>query len=73
MPTAMTAKKKNGSPDDKKNDKKNDKKILEPGEQEKQLKKSVNFPIVGIGASAGGLETLNAFFPLCRLTAILHL
>ena len=24
------------------------------------------FPIVGIGASAGGLETLGAFFPTCR-------
>ena len=50
----MSAKKKNGSP--------NDKKELESGEQEKQLKKSISFPIVGIGASAGGLETLNVFF-----------
>jgi len=54
--TTMSAKKKNGPP--------NGKKILEPGEQEKQLKKSISFPIVGIGASAGGLETLNAFFSI---------
>jgi two-component system CheB/CheR fusion protein len=52
----MTAKKKNGSP--------NDKELLESGEQEKKLKKSIHFPIVGIGASAGGLETLNAFFSI---------
>ncbi|MBA3013171.1 MAG: PAS domain-containing protein [Proteobacteria bacterium] len=52
----MSAKKKNGSP--------NDKKKLKPGEPEKQLKKSISFPIVGIGASAGGLETLNAFFSI---------
>ncbi len=50
----MSAKKKNGPP--------NNKKELESGEQEKQLKKSISFPIVGIGASAGGLETLNVFF-----------
>ena len=56
----MTTKKKNGSP----NDKKIDKKILEPGEQEKKFKKNISFPIVGIGASAGGLETLNAFFSI---------
>jgi two-component system CheB/CheR fusion protein len=31
-------------------------------EDEKNSKKLTNFPIVGIGASAGGLETLEAFF-----------
>jgi len=30
--------------------------------QEKNTRESVSFPIVGIGASAGGLETLEAFF-----------
>ncbi|MFH2044180.1 MAG: chemotaxis protein CheB [Pseudomonadota bacterium] len=32
--------------------------------QKKKPKKSISFPIVGIGASAGGLETLNAFFSI---------
>ncbi|MCF8080956.1 MAG: hypothetical protein K9K88_16885 [Desulfobacterales bacterium] len=35
---------------------------LKKGKQEKEPKEGVSFPIVGIGASAGGLETLNAFF-----------
>ncbi|MFH2059436.1 MAG: chemotaxis protein CheB [Pseudomonadota bacterium] len=52
----MSAKKKNGTT--------NNKKILEPKEQGKDLKKSISFPIVGIGASAGGLETLNIFFSI---------
>ena len=52
----MTTKKKNGPP--------NDKNFLKSDEQEKQLKKSSNLPIVGIGASAGGLETLNVFFSI---------
>ncbi len=52
----MSAKKKNGPADNKKN--------LETGKQEKDLKKSISFPIVGIGASAGGLETLNVFFSI---------
>ena len=35
---------------------------LKKGNQEKEPKETVGFPIVGIGASAGGLETLNIFF-----------
>ena len=35
---------------------------MKKGKQEKIPKESDGFPIVGIGASAGGLETLNAFF-----------
>ncbi|MBN2439600.1 MAG: PAS domain-containing protein, partial [Deltaproteobacteria bacterium] len=35
---------------------------MKKGKQEKEPKEGVSFPIVGIGASAGGLETLNAFF-----------
>lgn len=52
----MSEKKENGSP--------NDKKISEPSVPKKQLKKSTSFPIVGIGASAGGLENLNTFFSI---------
>jgi len=32
--------------------------------QEKKPEEGIIFPIVGIGASAGGLETLNAFFTI---------
>jgi two-component system CheB/CheR fusion protein len=32
--------------------------------REKRLKEGIGLPIVGIGASAGGLETLNAFFSI---------
>lgn len=39
-------------------------KSLEPVEQEKKIKKNDSFTIVGMGASAGGLETLNAFFSI---------
>ena len=28
---------------------------------------SLDFPVVGIGASAGGLEALKQFLPLCHL------
>ncbi|MBN1930299.1 MAG: PAS domain-containing protein [Desulfobacterales bacterium] len=35
---------------------------LKKVKQEKKPKKTDKFPIVGIGASAGGLETLNVFF-----------
>ncbi len=38
--------------------------FLKKGNQEKKSKKGIGFPIVGIGASAGGLETLNAFFTI---------
>jgi two-component system CheB/CheR fusion protein len=37
---------------------------LKKVKQEEKPKESINFPIVGIGASAGGLETLNAFFSI---------
>ena len=36
--------------------------LMKKVEQKKEPKESVSFPIVGIGASAGGLETLNTFF-----------
>ncbi|SDU06140.1 chemotaxis protein CheB [Desulfobacula phenolica] len=39
-------------------------KFLETVDQEKKIKKSDRFFIVGIGASAGGLETLNVFFSI---------
>ena len=35
---------------------------LEKVEQEEKPRNGIPFPIVGIGASAGGLETLNFFF-----------
>ena len=35
---------------------------LKISEQKKNTKEGISFPIVGIGASAGGLETLEAFF-----------
>ena len=38
--------------------------FLQKVNQEKKPKKGIGFPIVGIGASAGGLETLNAFFSI---------
>ena len=38
--------------------------FLKKGNQEKKPKKGIGFPIVGIGASAGGLETLNALFSI---------
>ena len=50
----MTTKKKKPSPVKKISAKKS--------KADKKSDKDVNFPIVGIGASAGGLETLNAFF-----------
>ena len=37
---------------------------LKKVEQEKKPGDAAGFPIVGIGASAGGLETLNAFFSI---------
>lgn len=37
---------------------------LKKVKQEKKPKEVKSFPIVGIGASAGGLETLNAFFSI---------
>ncbi|MCG6881464.1 MAG: PAS domain-containing protein [Deltaproteobacteria bacterium] len=37
-------------------------KVLKKVTQEKKPKKGIDFPVVGIGASAGGLETLNVFF-----------
>ena len=37
--------------------------------QEKKPGDAGSFPIVGIGASAGGLETLNLFFSAMPLTA----
>ena len=40
------------------------KKSLKKVKQEKNSKEGIRFPIVGIGASAGGLETLNAFFSI---------
>ena len=40
------------------------KKPLKKVKQEKKTKEGIRFPIVGIGASAGGLETLNAFFSI---------
>jgi two-component system CheB/CheR fusion protein len=52
----MTTKKKKPSPVKKISAKKS--------KADKKSDKDVNFPIVGIGASAGGLETLNAFFSI---------
>ncbi len=40
------------------------KKSLKKAKQEKKPREGIPFPIVGIGASAGGLETLNAFFSI---------
>ncbi len=37
------------------------KKLAKKSKADKKSDKDVKFPIVGIGASAGGLETLNAF------------
>ena len=52
----MPTKKKKAPPS-----KKNSLKMVE---QEKKPKEGISFPVVGIGASAGGLETLNAFFSI---------
>jgi two-component system CheB/CheR fusion protein len=52
----MQTKKKKASPVKKISAKKN--------KSDKKSDKDVKFPIVGIGASAGGLETLNAFFSI---------
>jgi two-component system CheB/CheR fusion protein len=35
---------------------------LKKDASKKKIEKNINFPIIGIGASAGGLETLDAFF-----------
>ncbi|MFC1841217.1 chemotaxis protein CheB [Thermodesulfobacteriota bacterium] len=40
------------------------KKSLKKVKQEKKPREGIRFPIVGIGASAGGLETLKAFFSI---------
>ncbi len=37
---------------------------LKKTKQKKKPEQGISFPIVGIGASAGGLETLNAFFSI---------
>jgi len=37
---------------------------LKKVKQEKKPKEVISCPIVGIGASAGGLETLNVFFSI---------
>jgi len=52
----MPTKKKNAAPAEKNS--------LKTVKQEKKPKQGIRFPIVGIGASAGGLETLNAFFSI---------
>ena len=39
-------------------------KSLKKVRPEEKPKQGISFPIVGIGASAGGLETLNAFFSI---------
>ena len=39
-------------------------KSLKKVKQVKKPKQGISFPIIGIGASAGGLETLNTFFSI---------
>ena len=54
----MTTKKKKAPPANKSS--------LEKGKQEEKRRNGIPFPvpIIGIGASAGGMETLNAFFSI---------
>ena len=54
--TIMPTKKKKAPPANKSS--------LEKGKQEEKPRNGIPFPIIGIGASAGGLETLNAFFSI---------